>query len=84
MEEIHSALMGMNGDKAPGPDGFTGAFWQNCWEFVKEEIMDLFKEFYVQKSFEKSLNTTFLVLIPKKGEAEDLGEFRPISLLGGL
>ena len=24
--EIHSALMGMNGDKAPGPDGFTVAF----------------------------------------------------------
>ncbi|RVW46326.1 LINE-1 reverse transcriptase-like [Vitis vinifera] len=84
MEEIHAALMGMNGDKAPGPDGFTGAFWQTCWEFVKEDIMDLFKEFYVQKSFEKSLNTTFLVLIPKKGGAEDLGEFRPISLLGGL
>ncbi|RVX16394.1 LINE-1 reverse transcriptase-like [Vitis vinifera] len=82
MEEIHSALMDMNGDKAPGPDGFTGAFWQTCWEFVKEEIMDLFKEFFVQKSFAKSLNTTFLVLIPKKGGAEDLGEFRPISLLG--
>ncbi|RVW20280.1 putative ribonuclease H protein [Vitis vinifera] len=27
-EEVHSALMGMNGEKAPGPDGFTGAFWQ--------------------------------------------------------
>ena len=25
-EEVHSALMGMNGDKAPGPDGFTGPF----------------------------------------------------------
>ncbi|RVW93099.1 Trafficking protein particle complex II-specific subunit 130-like [Vitis vinifera] len=84
VEEIHSALMDMNGDKAPGPDGFTGAFWQTCWDFVKEEIMDLFKEFFVQKSFAKSLNTTFLVLIPKKGGAEDLGEFRPISLLGGL
>ena len=24
--EIHSALMEMNGDKAPGPDGFTVAF----------------------------------------------------------
>ena len=29
-EEIHSALMEMNGDKAPGPDGFTVAFWQAC------------------------------------------------------
>ncbi|RVX10846.1 hypothetical protein CK203_018175 [Vitis vinifera] len=65
-EEIHSALMEMNGDKAPGPDGFTVAFWQSCWDFVKEEIVDLFKEFFDKKSFAKSLNTTFLVLIPKK------------------
>ena len=83
-EEIHSALLELNGDKAPGPDGFTMAFWQTCWDFVKEEILEMFKEFYVQRSFAKSLNTTFLVLIPKKGGAEDLGDFRPISLLGGL
>ncbi|RVX19154.1 CLIP-associated protein [Vitis vinifera] len=36
------------------------------------------------RSFANSLNTTFLVLIPKKGGAEDLGDFRPINLLGGL
>ncbi|RVW34155.1 Transposon TX1 uncharacterized 149 kDa protein [Vitis vinifera] len=72
------------GDKAPGPDGFTVAFWQECWDFVKEEVVDLFKEFYEHGSFAKCLNTTFLVLIPKKGGAEELGDFRPISLLGGL
>ncbi|RVW16129.1 putative ribonuclease H protein [Vitis vinifera] len=74
----------MNGDKAPGPDGFTGAFWQFCWEFVKEEVMEMFKEFHEHNTFLKSLNATFLVLIPKKGGAEELGDFRPISLLGGL
>ena len=83
-EEIHAALMGMNGDKASGPDGFTVAFWRSCWDFMKEEIVDLFKEFFYEKSFAKSLNSTFLVLIPKKGGADDLGDFRPISLLGGL
>ena len=83
-EEIHFALMEMNGDKVPSPDGFTMAFWQACWDFVKEEIVDLFKKFYDQRSFAKSLNTTFLVLIPKKCGVEDLGDFRPISLLGGL
>ncbi|RVX18007.1 putative serine/threonine protein kinase IREH1 [Vitis vinifera] len=72
------------GDKAPGLDGFTVAFWQDCWDFVKEEVVDLFKEFFEHGSFAKSLNTTFLVLIPKKGGAEDLGDFRPISLLEGL
>ncbi|RVX18327.1 putative ribonuclease H protein [Vitis vinifera] len=44
----------------------------------------MFKEFYDHSSFLKSLNNTFLVLIPKKCDAEDLGDFRPISLLGGL
>ena len=46
--------------------------------------MDVFKEFHEQKFFIKSLNHTFLVLLPKKGGAEDLGDYRPISLLGGL
>ncbi|RVW65780.1 hypothetical protein CK203_007245 [Vitis vinifera] len=45
-EEIHFALMEMRGDKAPGPDGFTMAFWQDCWDVVKEEVMELFKEFF--------------------------------------
>ena len=76
--------MEMNGNKALGPDGFTVAFWQACWDFVNEEILELFKEFYDQSSFAKSLSTTFLVLIPKKGGAEDLEDFRPISLLERL
>ena len=44
----------------------------------------MFKEFYEQNVFLKSLNNTFLVLLPKKGGAKDLEDFRPISLLGGL
>ncbi|RVW12518.1 putative ribonuclease H protein [Vitis vinifera] len=46
--------------------------------------MEMFKEFHEHNSFVRSLNNTFLVLIPKKSGAEDLGDFRPISLLGGL
>ena len=83
-EEIHFALIEMKGDKAPGPDGFTVAFWQAYWDFMNKEVVNLFKEFYEHGSFAKCLNNTFLVLIPKKGGAEDLGDFRPISLLGGL
>ncbi|RVW76178.1 putative mitochondrial protein [Vitis vinifera] len=64
--EILSALMEMNGDKAPGPDGFSVAFWQNAWAFAKEEIMEMFNEFHEHSTFVRSLNNTFLVLIPKK------------------
>ena len=30
MEEVYLALSELNGDKAPGPDGFPIAFWQFC------------------------------------------------------
>ena len=34
--------------------------------------------------FEKSLNATFLCLIPKKTNAINIKDFRPISLVGSL
>ena len=46
--------------------------------------MSFFREFHDHNKFVKSLNTTFLVLIPKKVGAEDLRDFRPISLVGSL
>ncbi|RVW36862.1 hypothetical protein CK203_113737 [Vitis vinifera] len=53
--------------QSPGvPDGFTVAFWQRCWEILKEDILDMFKEFHDQNSFIKSLNHTFLVLLPEE------------------
>ena len=64
--EVQATLMNMNGDKAPGPNGFIAAFWQSCWDFAKEEILDMFKEFHEQNSFLRSLNNTFLVLLPKR------------------
>ena len=46
--------------------------------------MKFFWEFYEHGIFVKSLNATFLILIPKKVGAKDLRDFRPISLMGGL
>ena len=39
-EEIWAAISGLNGDKAPGPDGFPLAFWSFSWDFVKAEVME--------------------------------------------
>ena len=45
-EEVKAALIKMNGDKAPNPDGFATAFWQHCWDIVKEEVLLMFKDFH--------------------------------------
>ncbi|RVX19039.1 Transposon TX1 uncharacterized 149 kDa protein [Vitis vinifera] len=83
-EEVLKALSDLNGDKAPGPDGFPIRFWQFYWDVAKEEIMGFLLDFHERGRFVRSLNATFLVLIPKKPSAEDLRDFRPISLVGGL
>ena len=66
-EEVFGALLGFCGEKAPDPDGFSMAFWQFSWDFVREEVMNFFRQFHETGSFVRSLNVTFLVLIPKKG-----------------
>jgi hypothetical protein len=83
-KEVWEVIRDLNGDKAPGPDGFTAAFFQKCWDFLKTDIMDVFVEFHARGKFEKSLNATFVSLIPKKTGGMDVRDFRPISLVGGI
>ena len=83
-EEILAAVSGLNGDKAPGPDGFPLAFWSFSWDFVKDEVMSFFREFFEHNQFVKSLNATFLVLVSKGITVEDLKDLRPIILVGSL
>ena len=83
-EEVRAALYELNDEKALGPGGFTTAFWQFSWNTVKSEVMAIFKDFFDIDKFVKSLNSTFIVMIPKKEGADDLKDFRPISLVGSL
>ena len=65
-EEVSKALLDLGGDKEPGPDGFTLAFWNFFWPIVGGEVMQVFEELHSQNAIFRSLNATFLVLIPKK------------------
>ena len=40
--------------------------------------------FFANGQFEKSLNATFITLIPKKHAASEIGDCRPISLVEGF
>ncbi|CAL5390518.1 unnamed protein product [Camellia sinensis] len=83
-DEVLGALRMMGGDKAPGPDGFTMAFFKHCWCVVRTDVMATLEAFFMSGHFKRSLNATFLALISKKGGAEDIRDFRPISLLGSV
>ncbi|KAK1282851.1 hypothetical protein QJS10_CPB22g00667 [Acorus calamus] len=79
--EIRRAVFSTEGDKAPGPDGFSSRFFQEFWDIVKDDIVSMFSEFYEGSQGVGCLNATFLALIPKKVGAEEISDFRPISLI---
>lgn len=75
----------MPSDKAPGPDGFTGAFFKDCWEIIKGDIMNAVNHFSsLHTSNLHWLNSANIALIPKKDEAECISDFRPISLIHAI
>ena len=65
--EIFDVIQRFHGDKSPCPDGFPMAFFQACWVIVKSDLLGVFHHIYANGQFEKSLNATFITLIPKAG-----------------
>ena len=51
---------------------------------MERNVLAVFEEFYQRSKFEKSLNATFIALIPKKNGASNIQDFRPISLVGSV
>jgi hypothetical protein len=40
-QEVWEVVRDLNGDKVLGPNGFTMAYLQKCWEVVREDIMEV-------------------------------------------
>ena len=84
VQEILESIKACAGDKAPGPDGYSMAFFNQCLDIIKPNLVATMQQFHKAERFEKSINATFVALIPKKVGAEELTYFRPISLIGGV
>lgn len=83
-EEIHLAIVDMDGEKSPGPDSFTMNFLKSCWDVVKSDLMLVFNEFHERGNINMSMNSTFIALIPKKEGLLAPKDFRPISLINSV
>jgi len=80
--EIKSAVWDCGGDKSPGPDGLNFNFIKQFWEILKPDFIRFMDEFYINGTFPKGSNASFLALIPKLNDPQSLNDYRPISLIG--
>jgi len=84
-EEIKNTIDSMPGDKAPGPDRFTGAFFKKCWDIIRSDLTSALNQLYNMNSQHLDLlNLANIVLIPKKPDATKVSDYRPISLIHSI
>ena len=79
--EIDHVFKTMPADRAPGPDGFNGAFLKACWPTIKEDFYKLCNQFFDGNLNLESINDGFITLIPKTNAPSTVNDFRPITLL---
>uniref|UniRef100_A0A803PJT8 Reverse transcriptase domain-containing protein n=1 Tax=Cannabis sativa TaxID=3483 RepID=A0A803PJT8_CANSA len=79
-DEVKTALFQLSGDKASGLDGMNDYFYQKNWNTLGEDLCMAILDILNNNASMNSINSTLIVLIPKKANASSLKDFRPISL----
>ena len=80
MEEADIAIKQMAPLKAPRPDGMPPLFYQSFWQHIGLEVTEAMLSCLNSNTLLKSINHTFITLIPKVSNPKNVSEFRPISL----
>ncbi|KAK1301094.1 hypothetical protein QJS10_CPB13g01059 [Acorus calamus] len=83
-EEVKAAVFWVYADKAPGPDGFGVLFIQDFWDVARDDVLEMFEEFFHSLIEIGSLNSTFLTSSPSVREHLRLGSSDPFASLMGV
>jgi len=78
--EVKQAVLSMNMNSAPGPDGFEPIFYKAAWGVVKPNLMKLMHDFHSGQVDLQRINRSHMVLLPKKPGTAEVSAFRPIAL----
>jgi len=79
--EIDPVVKALPSDKSPRPDGFNTYFIKKCWSIICEDFYTLYSAFYFGDTCFQNINGSYMKLVPKKDDASNVVDYRPISLL---
>ncbi|XP_041020448.1 uncharacterized protein LOC121262091 [Juglans microcarpa x Juglans regia] len=79
-EEVKDAINSIPKYSSPGPDGFGSAFYIECWDIIKKDVIEAASEFFSGVPLPRFFSSSFIVLIPKVQVPTTFDKFRLISL----
>ncbi|KAJ4945904.1 hypothetical protein JOQ06_023582, partial [Pogonophryne albipinna] len=71
----------MQGRRAPGIDGLSVEFYKAYWDVLSHDLLDVFNESLASGSMPMSCRRAVITQLPKKGNLQDIKNWRPVSLL---
>ena len=80
-EEIYKVIKLLKSNKSPGDDGIIAEFYQTYWYLIQDELTLVIKYTLENDSLIKSQYNAIITLLYKKGNREEITNWRPISLL---
>lgn len=81
LEELSKALQGMDNGKVPGLDGIPVEFYKSFWSVIGEDLLVVLNDSLTKGRLPMSCRRAVLTLLPKKGNLNDIKNWRPVSLL---
>lgn len=79
--EIETAVKQLAKNKASGPDGIPNELIQKHWPLFKDELTSIIHAFYDHSLNLAEVNQANIIMIPKKEISENVGGYRPISVM---
>ncbi|KAI4888926.1 hypothetical protein NFI96_005927 [Prochilodus magdalenae] len=81
VQELHAALQGMDGGTAPGIDGLPVEFYKTFWTELGADLLAVLNESLAVGSLPLSCRRAVITLLPKKGNLQDIRNWRPAILV---
>lgn len=79
--ELEQALFSMKKGVSPGIDGLPVSFYKVFWSIMGKDLLEVLRESLEKGLLPLSCRRAIITLLPKKGNLQDISNWRPVSLL---